>query len=94
MAESESPLNIVEGWRRKIYESSLESNDVLLPIFMKTFETLALILDSDPDLKRIQSSLMSLELARQLSIEHDEEQTFFLIHCLYITLQELTKIKD
>ncbi|GMT29772.1 hypothetical protein PFISCL1PPCAC_21069, partial [Pristionchus fissidentatus] len=94
MAEPESPLEIVEGWRRKIHESSQESNDVLLPVITKTFESISLILDSDPDLKRIQRALVSLELERNLSMEDDEESINGLIQCLHLTLQELTKIKD
>ncbi|GMT30456.1 hypothetical protein PFISCL1PPCAC_21753, partial [Pristionchus fissidentatus] len=95
------PLSIVKEWRRKTYDLSRQSKDVLFPLFTKAFDTMAHLLENHPNLKRIQRSLSFLELERNLSMKDDEERNvplrdaiYGLIHCLHLTLHELTKIKD
>ncbi|GMT29776.1 hypothetical protein PFISCL1PPCAC_21073, partial [Pristionchus fissidentatus] len=62
---------------------------------------MSLILEKEPDHKRIQRNLISLDTERIVSIQDDEERAdplrdaiYGLMQCLRLTLQELTKIKD
>ncbi|GMT29774.1 hypothetical protein PFISCL1PPCAC_21071 [Pristionchus fissidentatus] len=101
LVEPNSPLEIVEEWRAKARDFSRQSKDVLFSLFDRSFETIALMLEKEPDYKRIRRSLVSMEAQRTISIQDDEEKElplrdaiYGLVHCLYLTLQELTKIKE
>ncbi|GMT29769.1 hypothetical protein PFISCL1PPCAC_21066, partial [Pristionchus fissidentatus] len=78
-----SPLWIVEEWKRKTHEFARQSTDVLLSLFERAFEIMALTLEQQPDYKRIHRVIASLELERTLSIQDDEEREFPLRDAIY-----------
>ncbi|GMT31734.1 hypothetical protein PFISCL1PPCAC_23030, partial [Pristionchus fissidentatus] len=95
-----SPLTIVEESRKRIRKISDKSNDVLFTVIYRSLDAMTLILQPSSDSNKIQRALATLEFERKQTMEDDEERAidlrnsiYDLIHCLQVTLQELTKNK-
>ncbi|GMS85456.1 hypothetical protein PENTCL1PPCAC_7631, partial [Pristionchus entomophagus] len=89
-------LAIAKQWQKMSFELSGKSNDGILSLFTKVFETMAILHSEDSDRKNIHCALRALDSQQAITMDFEDPNSdsirtlvFGLMQCLHGTLTEL-----
>ncbi|GMR37665.1 hypothetical protein PMAYCL1PPCAC_07860 [Pristionchus mayeri] len=98
MVGSQESLWTVKRWQQKSTDFFSRSNDSLISLISKGFETMSFSLSEDSDPKHVQCALLTLESQRVITMQFEEKNSdalrslaYGLIESLHLTLQNLHK---
>ncbi|GMS85451.1 hypothetical protein PENTCL1PPCAC_7626, partial [Pristionchus entomophagus] len=92
----DTPLATVTEWQNKCSEYFRQSNDGLLSLITKGFETMTVLLADESDRKHVLCALRTLESQRSVTMEFEESESdplrvvaFGLVQSLHLTLHKM-----
>ncbi|GMT20273.1 hypothetical protein PFISCL1PPCAC_11570, partial [Pristionchus fissidentatus] len=91
----------IDNWRRKSSALAANSNDVVIPVISRAFETIGTVMRHDADPRLIDRSLWSLDNERHLSMQFDScrnepirDLTYDLLESVHVILAELNACRN